>query len=423
MRKHSSSPVRLTLAGFAALAAGFSAEAQEALRASQAYQQTAQARERLAENNGYNNTRGGLSYSLGAALSLEYNDNIRLSDANAEDDLIIAPNISAGARWEITRYNSLGLDLSFSYLAYMNNSDLNRVEFGLSPTADNNIGFSFLIKDVRVDVYDSFGVRSDAFRDASVSSQNKVTEFRNTLGAIASYEWANALIRGGYSLQKSFFLDSQFENNDRFAHLFDLGFQYAVGPSISAGIETSASLSQYSSDALNDSTIITVGPSLAWKVSEFLRFSVGGGPSFSSYSANNLGFKPESQTSFYLYFTADHQITDFISHNLSINQGTSPGIDSFASESLSLVYKIRWNIIRNITINTGLFYDNGTASYGAAGLTEQDYDRIGGTIDAGYSFNSHLSAGISYRYTTRSSSTPGSDYEQNQATLSVSYRF
>ena len=237
MRPNSRRSARTALAGFAALATGFSADAQEALRSSQAYQQASQARSRLADDNGYGNTRGALSYTLGAGLSFEYNDNVNLSGANSEDDLIIAPSVSAGARWVLTKYNSLGLDLSFSYLAYMNNPDFNRVEFGLSPTSDNNIGFSFLIKDVRVDIYDSFGVHSDAFRDASVSSQSKVTEFRNTLGTTAAYEWSNAQIRGGYSLQKSFFLDSQFENNDRLAHLLDAGFQYAVGPSIYLGIE------------------------------------------------------------------------------------------------------------------------------------------------------------------------------------------
>ena len=425
MRPNSRRSVRLTLAGFATLAAGFTAQAQEALRSSQAYQQASQARSRLAENNGYNNNRGALSYNLGAGLSVEYNDNVNLSDANAEGDVIIAPRISAGARWELTRYNTLGLDLSFSYLAYLNNSGFNRVEFGLSPTADNNIGFSFLIKDVRVDVYDSFAVHSDAFRDASVSSQNKVTEFRNTLGTSAAYEWSNAQLHGGYSLQKSFFLESQFENNDRFAHLFDMGFQYAVGPAIYLGIEASASLSVYSSDTFNDSTVITVGPSLSWKVNEFFRFRIGGGPSFSSYSANIRGFKPESRTSFYLYASAEHQLTEFINHNLSVNQGVSPGINSFSSETLSINYRVQWNIVRNVTLSTGLFYDTGTASSAidAVTVTDQKFDRVGGTIDAGYSFNTHLSAGIGYRYTTRSSSTPGSDYTQNQATLSVSYRF
>ena len=423
MRPNSRRSARTALAGFAALAAGFSAEAQEALRSSQAYQQASQARTRLADDNGYGNTRGALSYTLGAGLSLEYNDNVNLSDANSEDDLIIAPSVSAGARWELTKYNSLGLDLSFSYLAYMNNPDFSRVEFGLSPTSDNNIGFSFLIKDVRVDIYDSFGVRSDAFRDASVSSQSKVTEFRNTLGTTAAYEWSNAQIRGGYSLQKSFFLDSQFEDNDRLAHLLDAGFQYAVGPALYLGIEASASLSAYTSDKLNDSTVITVGPSVSWKVSEFFRFSLGGGPSFSTYSANNLGFKPASRTSYYLYASADHQLTESIKHTLGVNRGVSPGIDSFASETLSINYRVNWRLIRNVSLSAGVFYDTGTASSGAATLVEQDFDRIGGSIDAGYSFNSHLTAGIGYRYTTRTSSTPGSDYTQNQATFSVSYKF
>ncbi len=407
------------------MAAGFSAEAQEALRASQAYQQTSQARSRRADENGYNNTRGGLSYSLGASAGLEYNDNVNLSQATQEEDLIVSAGISTGARWQITQYNSLGLDLSLRYLAYVNNPNFNRVEFGLSPGSDNNIGLSFLIKDVRVDIYDSFGVHSDAFRDASVSSQTEIVQFSNTLGASAAYEWANAQIRGGYSLQKSFFLDSQFENNDRFAHLFNLGFQYALGPAIFAGIESSASLSQYGSDTMNDSTIITVGPSLSWRVSDFLRFNVGGGPSFSSYSANNAGFKPASVTSYYFFASADHKLTDFINHNLSVNRGISPGLDSFSTETLSINYGINWNIIRNLTVRTGVFYDNGTSSRadGVAVATEEDFDRIGVSIDTGLSLNKHLSVGLGYRYTTRSSSAAASDYTQNQATLSASYRF
>jgi hypothetical protein len=411
-----------TLGSAAALMAFHQAEAQEALTASRGASQAAKARSQTAQNGGYANTGSSFGYNLGAGLAFQYNDNVNLSQSNAEDEFSVRPSISAGAYWTITDYTRLGLDMKLGWIQYLNDSSRSRLDFGISPSADNNIGFEILLGDWHINIYDSFGVRSDPVRDGTISNTDKVVQFDNTIGALASYDLGNSQLNAGYAFRTSLFQDSKYSNSDRNSHLFNAGYQYSFNPAVTVGIESSASLSVYNSGNQNDSTVYTLGPSLQWIPTEFITIIAGGGPSLVTYSANNAGYRPSDRSTYYLYSTINHRFSEFASHSLSINQSVAPTVQSSQSETLSFNYTLSLNIIRDVRLTAGVFYETGRFSSGIVPSSAQ-FTRVGGRLEASRSFGDHLSAGLAYEFTHRDSDTANTNYDQNRVTLSASYRF
>jgi hypothetical protein len=411
-----------TLGSAAALMAFNQAQAQEALTASRSANQAAMARSRTAQQGGYDHSGGSLSYSLGTGLSFEYNDNVNLSEHNAADEFSIRPSISAGMYWVISDYTKLGLNVSLGYIQYLNDSSRSRVDFSVSPAADNNIGFEILVGDWHINVYDSFAVRSDPIRDGTISNTDKIVQFDNTIGTTASYDLGNSQLTGGYAFKTSLFQDSKYSNSDRNSHLFNAGYQYSFNPAFNIGVESSASLSVYNSGNQNDSTVYTLGPSIQWIPTDFISITAGGGPSLVTYSANNAGYRPSDRSTYYLYSSINHRFSEFASHSLSINRSVAPTVQASDSETLSFNYTLSLKIIRDVTLTAGAFYETGKFSSGIVPSSQQ-FSRVGGSVSASRSFGDHLSASLAYQFTQRDSDTPNSNYEQNRITLSASFRF
>src|SRR5438067_4247175 len=93
--------------------------AQDAVRRSLAGQQASDAREQDVSRIPYNLLLGPVRFRVGASVTGEYNDNIRYSENNEQDDFIISPALSLDAIWPVTQLNTLRLDLGISYAFYL----------------------------------------------------------------------------------------------------------------------------------------------------------------------------------------------------------------------------------------------------------------------------------------------------------------
>src|SRR5207248_10182573 len=83
--------------------------AQDAVRPSLAGQQASDAREQDVSRIPYNLLLGPVRFRVGASVTGEYNDNIRYSENNEQDDFIISPALSLDAIWPVTQLNTLRL--------------------------------------------------------------------------------------------------------------------------------------------------------------------------------------------------------------------------------------------------------------------------------------------------------------------------
>jgi hypothetical protein len=404
------------------------ASAQEALRASRSANQAALSRSQAVQSGGYDHTTTSLSYSLGAGLSFEYTDNANLAGAGADEDFSVKSSLSGGLTWNISETTRLGVTANVGYSHYFNESRRGGLDFSLSPTADNNIGFEIFAGDWMIYIYDNFGIRTDPIRDSTVSNEDELFEFSNTLGAQAIYNMGDSRFSAGYAFKKNLFQDSRYKDSDRSSHLFHAGYQNQLNAVLNVGLESSASLSIYDSGRQNDSVVYTVGPTVQWLPTEVITVSFGGGPSWIAYSANNIGFTPEDRTSFYLYGQIEHRFSEFANHSLSINRSTASATQSSDNESLSFDYSLNLDIIVDTRLTIGAFYETGEArsafnQNGVNGAFRQSYDRTGASVRLSRAFGDKLSGSLAYAFTHRESDSPNGDYDQNRVTLSFSYKF
>jgi hypothetical protein len=79
-------------------------------------------------------------------------------------------------------------------------------------------------------------------------------------------------------------------------------------------------------------------------------------------------------------------------------------------------------LVKNLTFNTGLSYENGTQGGTTATTTvEENYDWLSGNLGLSHPITKRLIAGLNYRFTIRSSNLPSRDYTQNVVGLRVTY--
>ncbi len=414
--------------GFAALFSLQHASAQEALLAARSATDAAKARSQAVQTGGYDHTTSSLSYRLGAGLAFEYTDNANLSGSNADEDFSVKTTLSSGMTWNVSENTRLGVTASVGYSHYFNDSDRSGLDFSLSPTADNNIGFEIFAGDWMIYLYDNFGVRTDPIRDATVSNEDEIVEFSNTAGAQAVYNMGQSSISAGYAFKKNLFRDSKFEDSDRSSHLFHAGYQNQLNAVLTVGLESSASLSIYDSGKQNDMVVYTLGPNVQWLPTDVISITAGGGPSWITYSANDTGLTPDDRSSFYLYAKIDHRFSEFAYHSLAANRSTASATQSSDNESLSFDYSLNLDIIVDTSLTFSAFYETGEARSGinrtaVQGATKESYDRTGASVRLGRSFGDKLSGSLAYSFTHRDSKAAGRDYDQNRVTLSFNYKF
>src|ERR1035441_3533369 len=104
--------------------------------------------------------------------------------------------------------------------------------------------------------------------------------------------------------------------------------------------------------------------------------------------------------------------------------GDQRDLHSFPTHALPIYIRpnLTWSIIKNVALNTSLFYENGS-EYGGlqSSLQESSYDWYGGGLSLSYSPTKKLRLSLNYRLTLRSSNVASREYKQNMVGLQIDY--
>jgi hypothetical protein len=140
-----------------------------------------------------------------------------------------------------------------------------------------------------------------------------------------------------------------------------------------------------------------------------------------------------SLDSYYVNLQATHQITDFLSHNLSILRSLQAGVNqgSGYNEQLAVSYGIIWMLTQRISVGASANYTDGKQPLTQVlsshpliiGEANEEYQQYGGGFQASWSFTGHLSTSLSYNHFLRRSNLSGRDYSDNTVSLQLNYSF
>ena len=107
---------------------------------------------------------GPARVAVGVSYSLEYTDNVLLSSANRQWDLINTPQVTLGFYLPVTDTGSLQFSLGVGYSLYVNDSDLNR--FNLTP--GSALTYTIPLDEVSITLYNSMSYNSNPLTQAGL---------------------------------------------------------------------------------------------------------------------------------------------------------------------------------------------------------------------------------------------------------------
>jgi hypothetical protein len=365
---------------------------------------------------------GPVQLALGAYSSLAFDDNINLSQNNPQSDAIIGAGLNLGFSWLATGQSELNFSSQVGYDYYLRHPDDSYVQ--IAP--GSALTWNFLIDNWDVTFFDQFNYTRNVISVASVSNVSGIPIIDNTIGVRAQWQPGDWEIQTGYSYN-NYFSDSTTFNylNHTSAYFFARGAWLFAGDA-QLGLEASASITDYSHQTQSDNTSYSVGPYLEWQLDRFIYVSLHGGPTFYSFAANASGQSVNALGSYYLNFDLTHQLTAFLSQELSIQRSVTLGytLGTAYTEQLSANYIVHWAAKPWLDFVLGLNYQMGRQPLleGFFSTTE-NFDRYGINPGVSYRITQKLSGSLNYTHWTRGSNISGNRYGDDNVTLQFQYSF
>ena len=402
-----------------------SVSAQEALQNSQTGAAVAAARDKSLKSEDYTFKNGDFRMLVTPSLSAQWNDNVNLSETNLLDDYIITPSVGIRSSYPVTERNVLFLDVTIGYSRYLNHPNLST--FNINSSSGSGLSFDIGIKDVTLNLHDWFSYTQDSAQNATVANTANYGIFENTTGLSATWDLNQVTLSAGYDHQIVLSTSSEFNDINHSAELFFLRSGLQLNPAVSIGLETTAALTTYDKNTLNNNNAYTVGPYVTFVPGPYFQVTARGGYSTYQLEQSSQSIQTSSQNSWYADLTLSHQVRESISYALSVGHELQLGTQSDLTEDTYVRPNITWKIIKDLDFNTGFFYEHGqqgvgSVTTGPGNLNQKEtFDWYGGNLSLQHPLTSRLSLGLTYRLTLRSSDQPNSGYTQNLVGLQLTY--
>jgi hypothetical protein len=418
--------------------AALSAPAQEALRNSVAGETAADSRSQQMQSQDYTFKDGDFRLLLTPAMGFEWNDNVNLSQTNLLDDYIVKPAVGIKASYPFTQRNVLFLDVSVGYDRYLKHANFS--SFDLNSSSGTGLSFDIGIKDVTINLHDWMSYVQDSAVNGTVANTAIYGTFQNTAGLSGTWDLNQVTLSLGYDHQNIIATSSQYDYINHAAEMLSARASFQVHPKVTVGLESTAAFTTYEQTVLNNNDAYTIGAFTELRPGAYFKVTARAG--FATYQFQNssttnnviiinpgqgnipIGTRVQTsdQNSWYANLNISHQPRDSISYLLDTGHEVQLGTQSDLVEDWYVRPSITWNIIKDLTFNTSLFYEHGNQGVGnITGNLTDTFDWYGGELNLEHPLTSWLSLGLNYRLTLRSSSTPNDGYTQNLVGLQLTY--
>jgi hypothetical protein len=396
------------------------ATAQEALRNSLAGDAAAEARNLQLQSLPYTVKSGDFKLLVTPSLELDWNDNITLSRDNAEADFILRPLVTLNASYPLGAYNLLNLSVAFGYDKYLIHDAYSQLRLN----SGSELSFDVYVKDFWINFHDRFQYSQDPSQEAAVAGTGSGSygTFQNTAGLSGTWDLQDVTLTLGYDHQNTRSLSSQFNQMNNSSELVVARAGLLVHPRVTVGVEGTASFTTYDQAVLNDNQQYSAGIYGDWRPGPYFSVQPRLGYTIFESGQTSSSIKGGNLASWYANLTLAHQVTGFLSYMLSAGHEIRPGIQSDAIEASYIRPSVDWNVIKDVTLQTSLFYEHGAEGGGQqASLLEKNYDWYGGGLSLSYSPMKKVKISLNYRLTLRSSNVASREYTQNLVGLQMTY--
>lgn len=416
-----------------------SAEAQEVPRPSYARQVEKKALPTIA-----NFKVGEVLLRVDASVTTEFVDNVD-STPNGKADVTFSPQVGINVTWAVTKLNTLQFKVGLGYVYYVNHPNLNRQTTTITP--DSALSFNVYAGDVKINFHDQFGLQQETTSQGTLSGLAQVERFTNTAGVSVlwdtndviwnfGYDHFNFITLGGAN-SSSGTAAASFSQLDHSTDQFSASVTTQVGTNLLAGIEATASYSDYPKQPGSNFTSISIGPHAEIQLTKYTHLFLSGG--FKGYysGANAPGSvtvgttaaQPASgdPTGFYGNLSFAHRMNRYYSDRLEFSHSDDVEGLSGHTQSTSVRYNSTWQMNRKLTLSTNMFVEDvrvlSGSALNSAGTVSSNFRRFGGSLNTAFLITEHLNLSLGYQYLKKQAARATESYLQNRVTFSLGYRF
>ena len=394
--------------------------AQEALDNSVAGRANAASRKQQMQNQDYTFKYGDFRTLLSATAEASWNDNVNLSKTNLLDDYILTPTLRITSSYPVTEKNVLFLDISVGYSRYLNHPNLST--FNLNSASGTGLSFDIGFEDITLNLHDWMRYMQDSAQNSTVANTANYGTFQNTAGLSADWDLNQASLSAGYDHQNVMSTSAEFDDTTHSSELFFVRSGLRVHPQVTVGLESTATLTKYDKNVLNNNDAYTVGAYTDLTPGSAMKVTARGGFSTYQFQQSSASVQTSSQNSWYAGLNVRHQPVEWMAYSLEAGHEVPLGTQSDLTEDWYVRPNINWKFIRGIDFGTGFFYEHGKQGVGnIAGNLTENYDWYGGNLAVTHQLTSRLSVGLNYRLTLRSSDISNNEYTQNLVGLQMTY--
>jgi hypothetical protein len=415
------------------------ATAQDSLRNSMAGDAAAEAQRQQLSSQLYTVKAGDFNLLIVPSMEADWNDNVNLSKTDQESDFILQPLLQLNASYPLTQRNVLNLSVGVGYndyLRYTSNSSF-------VITSASQLSFDVFIKDFRINLHDRFSMSDDPSTQPAISGTSQYGMLMNTAGITTTWDLNDLVLTLGYDHQNSLSTFGQFNYLNSSSELPIARAGLHLSSDLTAGVEVTASYLTYEQAVLNNNESYSAGLYADYTPDSYFRVQPRAGYTIyqfqhTSESAQIFDLTPtgvpiiaptgetiqtQDLNSWYADLTVSHQVTKAINYAFSAGHEVQPGIQSDVVEDYYFRPNINWTIIKDLSLNTSLFYDRGNQGAGnISGNLTETYDWYGGSLMVSYPLMKKLLLTVNYRLTLRSSNIPSDEYAQNLVGLRLTYQ-
>jgi len=248
--------------------------------------------------------------------------------------------------------------------------------------------------------------------------------FNNTAGLSVTWNLNQLTLSAGYDHENVISPTSQqYESQDGVTEMVFARAGVQVYPGVTTGIEGTGSFTTYDQMVLNDNNSYSAGVYADWQPGKYFRVQPRVGYVIFQFQHTSQTIRTSDLNSWYADLNITHQVTDAIGYTLDAGHEVQTGIQSDAIEDWYVRPGIRWDIIKNVNLNTSISYEHGNQGEGnVAGNLTETFDWLGASVGVSYSIIKKLSLGLNYRLTLRSSNIANDEYTQNFVGLTLTYQ-
>ena len=369
---------------------------------------------------------GQLLLATDVRFTTEYVDNVYLTASHPSPDFILSPSFGLNAAWQVTRLNTLRLRTTLSYNKYLDNPTLDSQNLTVAP--NSALTFDVFVGDFRISFHDQFSIQNETINQGSLSGIAKLPRFTNIAGLSILWDLNEVLWSLGYdhynflafgSVQASSTISqTTIDQLNHTTEQISTSATFKFNSSTLAGVEAAATYSNYPDDPASNFTSITGGPFIQIQATRYTNVVIGAG--YKGYS-----FQSGSGSGYYANIGLVHRLNRYYGDRLDAGHEDQFDALSGRTETNYVRYSSNWTFNNHLSFGISLFFENVHTSTPSVleAVPPGDFVRYGLQLGTSYKLTEHVNASLSYQFTKKDSDDSTQNYTQNRVLVGLGYSF